>query len=178
MEKSVRLYSLDYNDVRTFLWAALFVVCNMALPQVAHLVPQGGIIFEPLSLVILVAACKLGWRTALLAAVVSPLVNNIVFGMPAWGVLPIMAVKLAVLALAAGLAVLALAAGLAVQRMQRVTLPMLCGAVLLSELVGGMDELVFTGGLHATIADFTIGWPGMLLQIAGSYLIVNFIWKR
>ena len=169
MEKSVRLYSLDYNDVRTFLWAALFVVCNMALPQVAHLIPQGGIIFAPLSLVILVAACKLGWRTALLAAVVSPLVNNIVFGMPAWGVLPIMAVKLAMLALAAGLAV---------QRMQRVTLPMLCGAVLLSELVGGMAELVFTGGLHATIADFTIGWPGLLLQIAGSYLIVNFIWKR
>ena len=169
MEKSVRLYSLDYNDVRTFLWTALFVVCNMALPQVAHLVPQGGIIFAPLSLVILVAACKLGWRTALLAAVVSPLVNNIVFGMPAWGVLPIMAVKLAVLALAAGLAV---------QRMQRVTLAMLCGAVLLSELVGGMAELAFTGGLHATIADFTIGWPGMLLQIAGSYLIVNFIWKR
>ena len=169
MEKSVRLYSLNYNDVRTFLWAALFVVCNMALPQVAHLVPQGGIIFAPLSLVILVAACKLGWRTALLAAVVSPLVNNIVFGMPAWGVLPIMAVKLAVLALAAGLAV---------QRMQRVTLPMLCGAVLLSELVGGMAELVFTGGLHATIADFIIGWPGLLLQIAGCYLIVNFIWKR
>ena len=169
MEKSVRLYSLNYNDVRTFLWAALFVVCNMALPQVAHLIPQGGIIFAPLSLVILVAACKLGWRTALLAAVVSPLVNNIVFGMPAWGVLPIMAVKLAVLALAAGLAV---------QRMQRVTLPMLCGAVLLSELVGGMAELVFTGGLHATIADFTIGWPGLLLQIAGCYLIVNFIWKR
>lgn len=169
MEKSVRLYSLNYNDVRTFLWAALFVVCNMALPQVAHLIPQGGIIFAPLSLVILVAACKLGWRTALLAAVVSPLVNNIVFGMPAWGVLPIMAVKLAVLALAAGLAV---------QRMQRVTLAMLCGAVLLSELVGGMAELAFTGGLHATIADFTIGWPGLLLQIAGCYLIVNFIWKR
>ena len=169
MEKSVRLYSLDYNDVRTFLWAALFVVCNMALPQAAHLIPQGGIIFAPLSLVILVAACKLGWRTALLAAVISPLVNSIVFGMPAWGVLPIMAVKLAVLALAAGLAV---------QRMQRVTLAMLCGAVLLSELVGGMAELVFTGGLHATIADFTIGWPGLLLQIAGSYLIVNFIWKR
>ena len=169
MEKSVRLYSLDYNDVRTFLWAALFVVCNMALPQVAHLIPQGGIIFAPLSLVILVAAYKLGWRTALLAAVVSPLVNNIVFGMPAWGVLPIMAVKLAMLALAAGLAV---------QRMQRVTLTILCGAVLLSELVGGMAELVFTGGLHATIADFTIGWPGLLLQIAGSYLIVNFIWKR
>ena len=169
MEKSVRLYSLDYNDVRTFLWAALFVVCNMALPQVAHLIPQGGIIFAPLSLVILVAACKLGWRTALLAAVVSPLVNNIVFGMPAWGVLPIMAVKLAVLALAAGLAV---------QRMQRVTLPMLCGVVLLSELVGGMAELACTGGLHATIADFIIGWPGLLLQIAGCYLIVNFIWKR
>lgn len=168
MEKRVRLYAFDYNEVRTYLWAALFVVCNMALPQVAHLVPHGGIIFAPLSLVILVGACKLGWKTALLAAVVSPLVNNIIFGMPAWDVLPIMAVKLAVLAIAAGLAV---------QRMQRVTLPMLCGAALLSELVGGMAELAFTGGLHATIADFTIGWPGLLLQVVGGYLIVNRIWK-
>ena len=169
MEASVKLYTLNFDEARTYLWAALFVVSGMVLPQVFHLIPQGGIIFAPLSLVILAGAYKFGWKTGLMAAVATPLVNNLVFGLPAWGVLPIMAVKLAMLALAAGLAV---------QRMQRVTLPMLCGAVLLSELVGGMAELAFTGGLHATIADFTIGWPGLLLQIAGCYLIVNFIWKR
>jgi len=52
------------------------------LPQVFHLVPQGGIVFAPLSLVILTGAYKLGWKTGLLAAVASPLVNNLVFGLP------------------------------------------------------------------------------------------------
>ena len=53
MEASARLYTLNYDEARTYLWAAVFVACNMLLPQVFHLIPQGGIIFAPLSLVIL-----------------------------------------------------------------------------------------------------------------------------
>ena len=78
-------------------------------------------------------------------------------------VLPVMAVKLAVLALVAGLMV---------QRMRRVTVPMLVGVVLLSELLGGVAEWALTGGVAATVADFSIGWPGLLLQTVGGYLIL------
>ena len=52
MEATVRLYTLNYDEAKTYLWAAVFVVCNLVLPQVFHLIPQGGIIFAPLSLVI------------------------------------------------------------------------------------------------------------------------------
>ncbi|MBQ8096007.1 MAG: ECF transporter S component [Prevotella sp.] len=164
MEASVRLYTLNYDEVKTYLWAAVFVVCNMVLPQVFHLIPQGGIVFAPLSLVILVGAYKLGWRTGLLAAVASPLVNNLVFGLPAWGVLQVMMLKLVVLAVAAGLTA---------QYFRRVTLPLLVGVVLVSELIGGLGEWMLTGGIAATVQDFTIGWPGLLLQVAGAYLIVK-----
>lgn len=85
MGASVKLYTLNFDEARTYLWAALFVVSGMVLPQVFHLIPQGGIIFAPLSLVILAGAYKFGWKTGLMAAVATPLVNNLVFGLPAWG---------------------------------------------------------------------------------------------
>lgn len=165
MESNVKLYTLNYDEVKTYLWAALFVVCNMVLPHVFHFIPQGGIIFAPLSLVILAGAYKLGWKTGLLAAVASPIVNHYLFGMPAWGVLQVMMLKLVLLALIAGLTA---------QHFRNVTLPMLAGVVLASEVFGGLGELLLTGSIAATVQDFTLGWPGLLLQIIGTYLIVKF----
>ena len=165
METSVRLYRLNYDELKTYLWAAVFVVCNMVLPKLFHLIPQGGIIFAPLSLVILAGAYKLGWKTGLLAAVASPLINNLVFGIPEWGVLPVMTLKLAVLALVAGLTA---------QHFRSVSLLLLISVVLVSEIIGGLGELALTGDIADTVKDFTIGWPGLLLQVFGTYLIVKF----
>lgn len=164
METSVKLYTLNYDEVKTYLWATVFVACNMVLPQLFHLLPQGGIMFAPLSLVILAGAYKLGWKTGLLAAVASPLVNNLVFGLPAWGVLQVMMLKLVVLALVAGLTA---------QHFRNVTLPLLVGVVLAGEVIGGLGELLLTGGIQATVQDFTIGWPGLLLQTLGGYILVS-----
>lgn len=165
MQATVNLYSLDYSEVKTYMWAAVFVVCNLVLPQVFHLIPQGGIIFAPLSLVILAGAYKFGWKTGLLAALLSPLVNHLLTGMPATEVMPVMTLKLAVLAIVAGLAA---------QRFQTVSLPLLIAVVLVSEAIGCLGELAITGGMAATIADFTIGWPGLLLQVIGAWLIVKY----
>lgn len=38
---TVKLYSLGYSQTKTYLAAALFMVGNIALPQLFHLVPQG-----------------------------------------------------------------------------------------------------------------------------------------
>ena len=166
MKTTARLYTLILDEARTYLWALIFVGANLLLPQVFHLVPQGGIIFSPLSLVIMAGAYKLGWRVGLLAALASPLVNHLITGMPAMSVLPVMTLKLAVLALVAGFTA---------QHFRRATIPLLIGVVLLTELLGGLGELALMGGIDATIQDFTVGWPGMLLQIVGTYLIVKYL---
>lgn len=168
MEANVRLYALNYDEVKTYMWAVIFVVCNLVLPQLFHLIPQGGIIFSPLSLVILAGAYKFGWKTGLLAALLSPTVNHLITGMPAMEVLPVMTMKLAVLALVAGLTAL---------RFKIVSLPLLVGVVLVTKTIECISELVLTGGIAATIADFTIGWPGLLLQIIGTWLILKYIHK-
>ena len=166
METTARLYTLTLDEARTYLWAIIFVGANLLLPQVFHLVPQGGIIFSPLSLVIMAGAYKLGWRVGLLAALASPLVNHLITGMPAMSVLPVMTLKLAVLALVAGFTA---------QHFRRATIPLLIGIVLLTELLGGLGELALMGGIDATIQDFTVGWPGMSLQIVGTYMIVKYL---
>ncbi|MBO4827618.1 MAG: ECF transporter S component [Prevotella sp.] len=164
MEANVKLYALNYDEAKTYLWAAIFVVCNMVLPQLFHLIPQGGIIFAPLSLVILAGAYKFGWKVGLLAALLSPLVNHYVFGLPQWSVMPVMTLKLAVLAIVAGLAA---------QYFKKVSLPIILGVVLVSMAIGCLGELLLTGSIQATIADFTIGWPGILLQVFGAWLILK-----
>lgn len=166
MEANVRLYALNYDEAKTYLWATVFVACNLVLPQVFHLIPQGGVIFSPLSLVILVGAYKFGWKTGLLAALASPLVNHAITGMPAWEVMPVMTLKLAVLAMVAGLAA---------QCFKTVNLPLLIGVILVSKAIGCLGEFILTGGIAATIADFTIGWPGLLLQVFGAWLILKYV---
>ena len=130
-----------------------------------HLIPQGGIIFAPLSLVILIGAYKLGWKVGLIAALASPLVNHLLTGMPAWPVLVVMTFKLVVLALIAGFTA---------QHFKRVSWFLLIGVVLSSLIIGGLGELLLTGGIEATIQDFTIGWPGILLQVVGAYLVCKY----
>ena len=164
MEATVRLYTLNYDEAKTYMWAAIFVACNLVLPQLFHLIPQGGVIFAPLSLVILAGSYKFGWKTGLLAALASPLVNHAITGMPAWEVMPVMTMKLAVLALVAGLVA---------QRFKTVSLPLLVGVILVSKAIECLGEFILTGGIAATIADFTIGWPGLLLMLFGTWGIVQ-----
>lgn len=168
MTTNVKLYSLNYAESKTYLWAAIFIAANMILPKLFHLIPQGGIIFAPLSFVILAGSYKLGWKTGLLAALASPIVNNLLFGVPVWGVIPVMALKLAFLALAAGLTA---------QYFNKVDLLLLIGVVFVAELLGGIAEWALTGGISATIADFTIGWPGLLLQVFGTWGLLK-LWKE
>ena len=165
MNASAKLYTLNYDEAKTYLWASIFVVCNLVLPHVFHLIPQGGIIFAPLSLVILIGAYKLGWKVGLIAALASPLVNHLLTGMPAWPVLVVMTFKLVVLALIAGFTA---------QHFKRVSWFLLIGVVLSSLIIGGLGELLLTGGIEATIQDFTIGWPGILLQVVGAYLVCKY----
>lgn len=166
METTARLYTLNFDEAKTYIWATVFVACNLVLPQVFHLIPQGGVIFSPLSLVILVGAYKFGWKTGLLAALLSPVVNHLLTGMPAAEVMPVMALKLAVLAMVAGLAA---------QHFKTVSLPLLIGVILVSKAIGCLGEFALTGDIEATIADFTIGWPGLLLQVIGAWLILKFV---
>ncbi|MDE5761733.1 MAG: ECF transporter S component, partial [Bacteroides sp.] len=100
--KNVKLYALDYSDAKTYLAASLFVLGNIALPQLFHLVPQGGVTWLPIYFFTLIGAYKFGWKVGLLTAVLSPVLNSWLFGMPLPAVLPAILLKSVLLAIAAG----------------------------------------------------------------------------
>ena len=128
---SVTLYSTGYRETRTYLAAALFAAGNIVLPQLCHLVQLGGPTMLPIYFFTLVGAYKYGWRTGLLTALASPLVNAALFGMPAVTALPAILVKSALLAGTAGYAA---------RRFNRVSVALLAAVVLFYQIVGSAGD--------------------------------------
>lgn len=62
---TVKLHSLGYDQAKTYWIAALFVAGNVLLPQLCHLVPQGGVRWLPIYFFTLIAAYKYGWRAGM-----------------------------------------------------------------------------------------------------------------
>lgn len=169
MQTAVKLYSLGYSEIKTYMVAALFIAGNIVLPQLCHLIPQGGMILLPIYFFTLIAAYKFGWKAGLLTAVLSPVVNSLCFGMPALALLPVILVKSSLLAVFAALAA---------SRFQKVSLLLLAAVVVAYQLVGGVAEWAITGSLDVALQDFRLGYPGMLLQIAGGYAVLRYLLKK
>lgn len=166
---SVSLYAYNFREARTYVMAALFVVGNIVLPQIFHLVPNGGMIWLPIYFFTLVGAYKFGWRVGLLTAIASPLVNSAMFGMPMPAVLP---------AILSKSVLLAIGAGFAQNRFRKASLPLLIGVVAFYQLTGSLAEWTMTGSLHAALQDVRMGLPGMALQIFGGYACIKYIIRK
>ncbi|MDU1904452.1 MAG: ECF transporter S component [Dysgonomonas sp.] len=168
METTVKLYSLSYKDVKTYMFALLFIAGNILLPQLCHLVPGGGLTWLPIYFFTLIAAYKYGIRVGLLTAILSPLVNNILFGMPPVSALPILLVKSSLLAVSASYIA---------HKIGKVTILGTLLAVLSYQVVGVGVEWMMENSFFVAVQDFRIGIPGMLVQIVGGFLLLKAIAK-
>ena len=166
---AIRLYSLGWREMRTYLFALLFIAGNIVLPQLCHLFPQGGLILLPIYFFTLIAAYKFGFRVGLLTAVLSPLVNSALFGMPPVAALPIIMIK--------GVLLAGAAAWMA-NKSKGASLLALIGVVLGYQLVGGLVEWAMTGSLASALQDWKLGYPGMILQAVGGWLVLNHLWRK
>ena len=167
--QNVALYQLSYSQLKTYLIAAAFIVGNIALPQLCHLMPQGGLIFLPIYFFTLVAAYKYGFTVGLTTAVLSPLVNSALFGMPPAAALPIILIKSVTLAVAA--------AWIA-RKTSKVTLLTVALAVIAYQLIGSLAEWAMTGSIEKASQDIVLGWLGCLIQIVGGYLVLRYLLRK
>lgn len=126
-------------------------------------------IWLPIYFFTLVGAYKYGWKVGLLTAVLSPLANSALFGMPAVAVLPAILLKSVLLAIAAGYVA---------SHFKRASLGLLVGVVLAYQFVGTLGEWAMNGDFWLAIQDFRIGIPGMLFQIFGGWLFINHIIRK
>lgn len=153
-----------WSDGRTYGWAALFAAGNLLLPQLCHLVPSGGPMLLPIYFFTLIAAYKFGARVGLATAVLSPVLNTALFGMPPLAVLPIILIKSTLLAVLA-----AQVAG----RSKKISLLHTLAVVVAYQLVGSAVEWLITQSPAAALSDLSIGVPGMLLQVVGGWALLK-----
>ena len=159
-----RPVSLSLTNFRTYLFGAAFVLGNILLPQLCHLLPDGGKMFLPIFFFTLIGSYKFGIRVGLLTAILSPLLNHLLFGMPPSAVLPIILIKSSLLAIAAAW----IAKG-----SRKLSLFLLAAVVLAYQLTGGVAEFFITNSMDAAFQDFRLGMPGLLFQIIGGWLILK-----
>jgi hypothetical protein len=166
---ATKLYTLSYSQMKTYMLAMVFVVGNILLPQLCHLIPQGGMIFLPIYFFTLVGAYKYGWKVGLMTAVLSPVLNSVLFGMPVVTLLPIILLKSVLLAFSAGIAA---------RRFNCVSLPILLLVVLSYQVVGTLAEWGFTGDFMEAVQDFRLGVPGMLVQVILGFIVIKYLFRK
>lgn len=153
----------QWSNLRTYFYVWLFATGNIIFPQLCHLIPSGGQLFLPIYFFTLIASYKFGIRVGLITAVLSPVLNSVLFGMPPLAALPVILIKSILLA------VIAAYVG---SRCKTVSLFHLFFVVAIYQIYGSLIEWAVTRNFNEAIADFTIGIPGILIQIfGGSYLL-------
>ena len=168
MSTTANLYTLSLRNTKTYLFAAVFILGNLLLPQLAHLIPQGGFIFLPIYFFTLIAAYKYGIHVGLLTAILSPLANNILFGMPPVAVLPAIIIRSAIFAVAASLAA---------KHYKKVSFIGILLAILAYQVIGTGIEWAMSQNFFVAIQDFRIGVPGMLIQLFVGYIVLKALAK-
>ena len=164
MEKEIKIYNYGLNELKTYLFVFLFVAGNIILPQLCHLIPDGGKMFLPIYFFTLMASYKYGVKVGLMTAVLSPIVNSLFFGMPALALLPAILTKSVVLALVASFVA---------NKTQKVSIVNLLIVVLAYQCVGTLAEWAMISSFYVAIQDFRLGIPGMVLQLFGTYFLLK-----
>ncbi len=166
MITTAKLNYLSLSNYKTYMLASLFVFGNLIFPQLAHLIPNGGFILLPIYFFTLIAAYRYGIFVGMLTAILSPLANSLLFGMPPVAVLPAIMIKSIVLVIAASLAA---------KHFGRVSLIGVALAVFAYQLIGTAFEWILTQNLFVALQDVRIGLPGIILQVVGGYLVLKYL---
>ena len=156
-------------NVNSYLLAAAFIVGNLILPQICHLIPNGGFILLPIFFFTLIASYKYGLVTGLMTAVLSPTLNFAFFGMPTAANLPIILAKSILLAVAAAMIA---------QRTGKLSIFTLILVVLAYQIPGMLIEGLTTHSFAVATQDVHLGLPGILLQIVGGFFLLKWMGKR
>lgn len=159
-------FNLNFINWRYYLFTFLFVGGNLFFPWLVHNFPLGGPRFLPIYFFVLIGAYKFGWRVGVLTAIMSPVVNHFLAGMPATPMIPIILVK--------GIAMAVIASYIA-SKTTKLSLQNILYVVLGYQLVGIVCEWFYTSSIATALQDFAIGYPGLLIQLFGGFLVLSLL---
>ena len=160
---------LPLSNIKTYLFAVLFIAGNIVFPMLFHAVPNGGHIFLPIFFFTLIGAFHYGLYVGLFTALCSPLLSHILVGMPAMPMLPIIIAKSLILAACASCAA---------RYFQKITVLIVVLVVVVSQSIGFFAEWAIAHNITLAFNDLRMGVPGMVLQIVGGYFLIRFLNKE
>lgn len=87
---------------KSMITAICMALC-VVLPLAFHLIPDGGTLFSPMHLPVLLCGLVCGWQYGLLCGILGPVLSSFITGMPGIGYLPTMMLELALYGFVTGL---------------------------------------------------------------------------
>ena len=97
------LMTLKYNDVRSYVLTAVFVMLAVSVPWIFHQFHLAGATFLPMHIFVLIAGLLFGWRAGLITGLFTPLVSYFISGMPVLNILPQIVIELSAYGIIAGI---------------------------------------------------------------------------
>ncbi len=89
--------------LRKSLFTAVCIALCVVLPMAFHAIPNGGVLFSPMHLPVLLCGVLTSWPFGLFAGIAGPLLSSLLTGMPGAPMLPQMMVELGSYGFMAGL---------------------------------------------------------------------------
>ena len=153
------------STLRNITITAICIAMCVLLPILFHFIPQGGRIFSPIHIPVLICGLACSWQYGLICGAVGVILSSAITSMPALAQVPAMAVECAVYGLASALLIKFIKTG---KPYANLYLSLICSMILGRIAGGAVQALFLTNGytFSAWISGyFAVSLPGILLHL-------------
>lgn len=163
---------------KNLVLAALFIALGVVLPMAFHAIPNGGSLFSPMHIPVLMCGLCVGPLEGLIVGILTPVLSSTLTGMPPAAILPAMVVELAVYGLVSGLMMRLLKDNRSFAKIYiALIVAMLCGRI-----AGGLVRaLILNAGSYTfqmwVTAYFVTGIAGIITHLIIIPLLVRALQK-
>ena len=165
------------SPVKRMILAALMAAMCVVLPLAFHSVPDGGSIFLPMHIPVLICGMICGWPYGFICGLLGPLLSCLLTGMPPLAYLPSMMVECAVYGMVTGLMLKFVRTG----KLYGDLYLALVVAMVAGRVVSGVAKaLIFSPGITMSYwitASFITALPGIVVQLVAVPLLVGMLMK-
>ena len=160
------------TSVKKLVFTAVCAALCVVLPMAFHAVPNGGTVFLPMHIPVLLCGLICGWQYGLLCGILGPLVSSLVTGMPPAAILPGMMVECGMYGCVGGLLMERIFTGsLYADLYLCLPVVMLAGRVI----SGIVKALIFNPGVSPfawVTTSLVTGIPGIITQLLLMPLVI------
>ena len=152
-------------QIRNMVIAAMLIALCVVLPIAFHSIPDGGSIFLPMHIPVLICGMICGWPYGLICGMMGPLLSSALTGMPPIAILPAMMLECGTYGLVSGIMLKLVHTKSTYGDLYiALVVAMLAGRVL----SGIAKALIFMPGISMTAwvtASFVTALPGIAIQL-------------